>query len=124
MLASMVTTAPSLPGYTLTRNLGVVRGITVRSRSIVAPTPFALASGLDRQVTLIDLESRSFSAALHSAGSLVRVETQDLIASYVFDLTTNNIEGQKVPNPDSGKQHQFKAYRSVQSIGPLVEMVG
>jgi len=35
MLASMVTTAPSLPGYTLTRNLGVVRGITVRSRSIV-----------------------------------------------------------------------------------------
>jgi uncharacterized protein YbjQ (UPF0145 family) len=35
MLASMVTTAQSLPGYTLTRNLGVVRGITVRSRSIV-----------------------------------------------------------------------------------------
>lgn len=35
MLASMVTTAPSLPGYTITRNLGVVRGITVRSRSIV-----------------------------------------------------------------------------------------
>jgi uncharacterized protein YbjQ (UPF0145 family) len=35
MLASMVTTAQSLPGYTITRNLGVVRGITVRSRSIV-----------------------------------------------------------------------------------------
>ena len=33
MLASMVTTAPSLPGYTITRNLGVVRGITVRSRA-------------------------------------------------------------------------------------------
>ena len=35
MLASMVTTAQSLPGYTITRNLGVVRGIKVRSRSIV-----------------------------------------------------------------------------------------
>jgi uncharacterized protein YbjQ (UPF0145 family) len=35
MLASMVTTAQILPGYTITRNLGVVRGITVRSRSIV-----------------------------------------------------------------------------------------
>jgi uncharacterized protein YbjQ (UPF0145 family) len=35
MLASMVTTAQSLPGYTITRNLGVVRGITVRFRSIV-----------------------------------------------------------------------------------------
>lgn len=107
------------------KGFGSYGDIMIRDRKMyVAPTPFALASGLDRQVTLIDLESRSFSAALHSAGSLVRVETQDLIASYVFDLTTNNIEGQKVPNPDSGKQHQFKAYRSVQSIGPLVEMVG
>ena len=32
---SMVTTAFELPGYRITRNLGVVRGITVRSRSIV-----------------------------------------------------------------------------------------
>ena len=32
---SMVTTAMELPGYRIVRNLGVVRGITVRSRSIV-----------------------------------------------------------------------------------------
>jgi len=32
---SMITTALELPGYRITRNLGVVRGITVRSRSIV-----------------------------------------------------------------------------------------
>ena len=32
---SMVTTALELPGYTIVRSLGVVRGITVRSRSIV-----------------------------------------------------------------------------------------
>ena len=32
---SMITTALELPGYRVTRNLGVVRGITVRSRSIV-----------------------------------------------------------------------------------------
>ena len=31
----MVTTALTLPGYVVVRNLGVVRGITVRSRSIV-----------------------------------------------------------------------------------------
>ncbi|WP_018152987.1 YbjQ family protein [Leeia oryzae] len=35
MHQTMVTTALTLPGYTITRNLGVVRGITVRSRSIV-----------------------------------------------------------------------------------------
>lgn len=32
---AMVTTALELPGYRVTRNLGLVRGITVRSRSIV-----------------------------------------------------------------------------------------
>ncbi|MES2126506.1 MAG: YbjQ family protein [Pseudomonadota bacterium] len=31
----MVTTAFELPGYKIVRNVGVVRGITVRSRSIV-----------------------------------------------------------------------------------------
>ena len=31
----MVTSANELPGYRITRNLGVVRGLTVRSRSIV-----------------------------------------------------------------------------------------
>lgn len=34
--AQMVTTAFDLPGYRVTQNLGVVRGIVVRSRSIVA----------------------------------------------------------------------------------------
>jgi uncharacterized protein YbjQ (UPF0145 family) len=35
MQSSMITSAFELPGYTVTQNLGVVRGITVRSRSIV-----------------------------------------------------------------------------------------
>jgi uncharacterized protein YbjQ (UPF0145 family) len=35
MQHSMVTTALTLPGYKITRSHGVVRGITVRSRSIV-----------------------------------------------------------------------------------------
>ena len=35
MQNSMVTTALELPGHRIVRNLGVVRGITVRSRSIV-----------------------------------------------------------------------------------------
>jgi uncharacterized protein YbjQ (UPF0145 family) len=33
--AKMITTALELPSYRVTRNLGVVRGIIVRSRSIV-----------------------------------------------------------------------------------------
>ena len=35
MQASMVTTALELPGYRVIRNIGIVRGIVVRSRSVV-----------------------------------------------------------------------------------------
>lgn len=35
MNQTMVTTTFELPGYRIARNLGVVRGITVRSRSVV-----------------------------------------------------------------------------------------
>ena len=35
MQDAMVTTALELPGYRIVRNLGVVRGLTVRSRSII-----------------------------------------------------------------------------------------
>ena len=35
MQDAMVTTAISLPGYKIVRSLGVVRGLTVRSRSII-----------------------------------------------------------------------------------------
>jgi uncharacterized protein YbjQ (UPF0145 family) len=35
MQDAMVTTALTLPGYRVVRNMGVVRGLTVRSRSIV-----------------------------------------------------------------------------------------
>jgi uncharacterized protein YbjQ (UPF0145 family) len=35
MQDAMVTTALSLPGYQIVRTLGVVRGLTVRSRSII-----------------------------------------------------------------------------------------
>jgi len=35
---TMITTALELPGYRITKSLGVVRGITVRSRSSACAT--------------------------------------------------------------------------------------
>ncbi|HBX49723.1 MAG: hypothetical protein A2309_08405 [Bacteroidetes bacterium RIFOXYB2_FULL_35_7] len=35
MEKSLITTALEIPGYKITQNLGIVRGITVRSRSIL-----------------------------------------------------------------------------------------
>src|SRR3954468_11529383 len=49
---AMVTTAFELPGYTITRNLGVVRGIVVRSRSIVGNIGAALQSLVGGNITL------------------------------------------------------------------------
>jgi len=42
MHPTMITAAPDLPGYRIVRSLGVVRGITVRSRSVVGTLGAAL----------------------------------------------------------------------------------
>jgi uncharacterized protein YbjQ (UPF0145 family) len=49
---AMVTTAFELPGYSITRNLGVVRGLVVRSRSIVGNIGAALQSLVGGNITL------------------------------------------------------------------------
>jgi len=52
MRDEMVTTAFLLPGYKVVRNLGVVRGITVRSRSIVGNFFGALQSLFGGNITI------------------------------------------------------------------------
>ena len=49
---SMVTTAFELPGLVVVRNLGIVRGITVRSRSIVGNFFGGLQSLLGGNITI------------------------------------------------------------------------
>jgi uncharacterized protein YbjQ (UPF0145 family) len=48
----MVTTAFELPGYRVVRNLGVVRGIVVRSRSIVGSIGAMFQTLLGGNITL------------------------------------------------------------------------
>jgi uncharacterized protein YbjQ (UPF0145 family) len=48
----MVTTALDIPGQKIVRNLGVVRGIVVRSRSIVGNIGAALQSLVGGNITL------------------------------------------------------------------------
>jgi uncharacterized protein YbjQ (UPF0145 family) len=49
----MVTTAFEIDGYRITRNLGVVRGITVRSRSIVGTIGASLQTLVGGNITLL-----------------------------------------------------------------------
>jgi uncharacterized protein YbjQ (UPF0145 family) len=48
----MVTTALELPGYRVTRNIGIVRGIVVRSRSLVGNIAGGLQSLFGGNITV------------------------------------------------------------------------
>jgi uncharacterized protein YbjQ (UPF0145 family) len=50
--AKLITTAQEIPGYRLTRNLGVVRGIIVRSRSIVGNIGASLQTLFGGNITI------------------------------------------------------------------------
>lgn len=50
---AMVTTALELPGYRIVRNLGVVRGIVVRSRSIFGNIGAGLQSLVGGNITIL-----------------------------------------------------------------------
>jgi uncharacterized protein YbjQ (UPF0145 family) len=49
----MVTTALELPGYRIVRNCGIVRGIVVRSRSIIGNLGAALQTIVGGNITLL-----------------------------------------------------------------------
>jgi uncharacterized protein YbjQ (UPF0145 family) len=50
--SKLITTAQELPGFRITRNLGVVRGIIVRSRSIVGNVGASLQTIFGGNITL------------------------------------------------------------------------
>ena len=52
MEASMVTTGFELPGYHVSKNLGVVRGITVRSRSVLGNFAGSIQSFFGGNITI------------------------------------------------------------------------
>ncbi|MEP6800379.1 MAG: YbjQ family protein [Acidobacteriota bacterium] len=49
---AFITTANDLPGYRVVRNLGVVRGITVRSRSVIGTIGAGLQSLIGGNITI------------------------------------------------------------------------
>ena len=51
--ASMVTTALELPGYRIVRNLGIVRGIIVRSRSVLGDIAAGLQTIIGGNITIL-----------------------------------------------------------------------
>ena len=79
---AMVTTAFELDGYRVVQNLGVVRGITVRSRSIIGTIGAGLQTLVGGNITLLtNLCERS------------RAEAFTLMLQHAADLGANAILG-------------------------------
>jgi len=78
----MVTTAFGLDGYSVLRNLGVVRGIVVRSRSVVGSIGAALQTIIGGNITL-----------LTSLCEKTREEAFDLMITHAEELGANAIIG-------------------------------
>ena len=51
--SAMVTTANELPGYRVVRNLGIVRGITVRSRSVLGNLAASIQTIVGGNITVL-----------------------------------------------------------------------
>jgi uncharacterized protein YbjQ (UPF0145 family) len=70
-----VTTAFNLPGYRVTRNLGIVRGIVVRSRSFVGTLGAGLQTMIGGNISIFtnlceQTRSDAFELMLQHAGQL------------------------------------------------------
>ena len=94
------------------RGFGSYGDIMIRDRKMyVAPTPFARADGVTGTRTLIVPSDWTAATGFKSVGSLVRIETDELVIGYDFDLRENTIEAKTTRNPSAGKKHAFTAYR-------------
>ena len=94
------------------RGFGSHGDILIRDRKMyVVPTPFHLANGIAHQNTLILPSSTKPGKGFIPAGELRRIEAAEVVVGYKFNLRTNEIAPQKVPNPHAGTEHFFKAWR-------------
>ncbi|MGD0958971.1 MAG: YbjQ family protein [Methylomonas sp.] len=82
MQDSMVTTTFTLPGYKVVRNIGIVRGITVRSRSIVGNFFGGLQSIFGGKITI-------YTSLCESA----RSEAYNLMCEHAMQHGANAIIG-------------------------------
>ncbi len=95
------------------RGFGSYGDILVRDRKMyVVPTPFHLAEGTTGMSTLIAPASFEPQGDLVRVGTLERVEVDKVVASYEFNLQTNEMTTHLADNPQAGRSHVFHAYRS------------
>jgi uncharacterized protein YbjQ (UPF0145 family) len=85
---SMITTALELPGYTITKNVGVSRGIIVRSRSIFGTIGGGLQTLFGGNITLFtSLCERARADAFELMATNAAAMGANAIVSFRYDAT-------------------------------------
>ena len=106
------------------KGFGSYGDIMIRDRKMyVAPTPFALTNGTTGLVTLILTDTQKIDNRYKCVGELNRIETNEIIVGYNFDLRSNKIISKKIKNINAGKEHKFKAYRLKKQSGKEVTLL-
>ena len=108
LLDQFLTTTLELPGYRITRNLGVVRGIVVRSRSIVGTIGAGIQSLFGGNITLwTEMCERA------------RQEAFDLMARHAEEMGANAVIGIRYDaNEVSAGVTEVLAYGSAAVVEP------
>jgi hypothetical protein len=106
------------------KGFGSYGDIMIRDRKMyVAPTPFAIAVGLTGTRTLIVPASWNSSRGFKEVGKITRVEAENLVVGYEFDLKRNELSAKTVPNPEAGREHRFVAYRLITDSDKKVKLI-
>jgi hypothetical protein len=106
------------------KGFGTYGDIMIRDRKMyVAPTPFALTEGTTGMMTVIVPESVAADERFVEVGRLTRIEADTLVVGYSFDLRTNELKAEKVPNPRKGTEHRFIAFRLKSQAAKPVSML-
>lgn len=106
------------------KGFGTYGDIMIRDRKMyVAPTPFAITEGTTGTITLIVPENLDADDRFKEVGRLTRIESDLIVVGYQFDLRTNEISSETVPNPNAGKEHKFTAYRLNSQTQKPVSMI-
>src|SRR5690242_12470879 len=84
----MVTSALELPGYRIVRNLGIVRGIVVRSRSVIGNLGAALQTIVGGNITILtDLCEKTREDAYELLLQHAAAHGANAIVAFRYDAT-------------------------------------
>lgn len=106
------------------KGFGTYGDIMIRDRKMyVAPTPFALTNGTTGLFTLILPETIKPDPRFQVVGKLNRIEADTIVVGYTFNLQTNELKADRIPNPQAGTNHLFTAYRLTSQSSKAVSML-